>query len=96
MVLVHSDKQILLNAISQIREFLSKELKLILHPRKIRLQQASKGFDFLGAHILPFSLLPGKRIAGNFRECVFSPLATPEKQAQRVQSYLGLLTHFRG
>jgi len=44
----------LLNAISQIREFLSKELKLILHPHKIRLQQVVKGFDFLGAHILPY------------------------------------------
>jgi retron-type reverse transcriptase len=96
MVLVHSDKQILLNAISQIREFLSKELKLTLHPRKIRLQQASKGFDFLGARILPFSISPGKRISGNFRECIFSPLPNLEKQAQRVQSYLGLLTHFRG
>jgi hypothetical protein len=96
MVLIHSDKQILLDAISQIREFLSRELKLTLHPRKIRLQQATKGFDFLGAHILPFHLLPGKRIAGNFRECIFSPLANSEKQAQRVQSYLGLLGHFRG
>jgi len=96
MVLIHGSKQILLKAISQIREFLSKDLKLTLHPRKIRLQQAAKGFDFLGTHILPFHLLPGKRIAGNFRECIFSPLPNPEKQAQRVQSYLGLLTHFRG
>jgi retron-type reverse transcriptase len=95
MVLIHSDKQVLLNAISQIREFLSKELKLTLHPRKIRLQQAAKGFDFLGAHIFPFSMQPGKRIAGNFRECVFNPSPSPEKQAQRVQSYLGLVMHFK-
>jgi retron-type reverse transcriptase len=91
MVLIHGDKQILLNAISRIREFLSNELKLILHPRKIRLQQASKGFDFLGAHILPFCMHPGKRITDNFRKCIFSPIPNFGKQAQRVQSYLGLL-----
>jgi len=86
--------KILLSAVSQIRDFLSKELKLNLHPRKIRLQQAAKGFDFLGAYVLPFNLLPGKRIAGNFRECVFNSFSNFEKQEQRVQSYLGLLGHF--
>ncbi len=94
MVLIHSDKQILLNAILHIREFLLKKLKLTLHPRKIRLQQAYKGFDFLGARISPFYLGPGKRIAGNFCECIFDPLPNFEKQVQRVQSYLGLLGSF--
>jgi retron-type reverse transcriptase len=91
MVLIHGDKQILLNAIQHIREFLSNKLKLTLHPRKIRLQQAFKGFDFLGVRISPFYLQPGKRIAGNFCECIFNPQQSPAKQAQRVQSYLGLL-----
>jgi retron-type reverse transcriptase len=91
MVLIHGDKRVLLNAISQIREFLSRELKLTLHPKKIKLQSASKGFAFLGAYISPFHLHIGKRIASNFRDCIFSPLSNPQKQAQRVQSYLGLL-----
>jgi hypothetical protein len=93
MVLMHSDKQILLNAISQIREFLSDELKLTLHPRKICLQQAFKGFNFLGARVSPFYLHPGKRIANNFRKCLFNPHPDINRQAQRVQSYLGLVRH---
>jgi hypothetical protein len=90
MVLIHSDKQILLNAISRIREFLSNELKLILHPRKIKLQPASN----LGAYITPSCLCLGKRVAGNFRKCIFNPIPNLKKQAQKVQSYLGLLKHF--
>ncbi|MDR1812094.1 MAG: RNA-directed DNA polymerase [Candidatus Fibromonas sp.] len=92
-VLIHNDKQVLLNAIFRIREFLQGELKLTLHPKKIRLQTADKGFAFLGAYVYPDGVALGRRIVKNFRGCVFNPFADPEKQAQRVQSYLGL---FRG
>jgi len=88
MVLIHSDKRVLLNAISSIREFLKNELKLTLHPKKIRLQPASKGFAFLGAYIYPDGTTVGRRIVKNFRECIFNRFANPEKQIQRVQSYL--------
>ena len=91
MVLVHNDKQILLNAIFRIREFMSSELNLILHPKKIRLQPAVKGFAFLGAYIYPNGIAIGRRVAKNFRKCVFNPFPNDDKQAQRVQSYLGLL-----
>jgi len=96
MVLIHSNKQILLNAILHIREFMQGRLKLTLHPKKIKLQPAAKGFAFLGAYIYPRGLAVGKRVAKNFKECIFYPLANSEKQAQRVQSYLGLLGHFGG
>jgi len=90
MVLIHSDKQVLLNAISSVREFLKSELRLTLHPKKIRLQPADKGFAFLGTYIYPNGITVGKRIVKNFRECIFNPFANRQKQAQRVQSYLGL------
>jgi hypothetical protein len=93
MVLIHGDKRVLLNSISRIREFLQSELKLTLHPKKIRLQPADKGFAFLGAYIYPGGVSAGKRIVKNFRECIFNPFASPEKQTQRVQSYLGLFAH---
>ncbi|MDR2583086.1 MAG: RNA-directed DNA polymerase [Fibromonadaceae bacterium] len=95
MVLIHSDKQILLNAISSIRSFMRNRLNLILHPKKIKLQPATKGFAFLGAYIYPHGVVAGKRIVNNFKECIFSPFSNPEKQTQRVQSYLGLLTHIQ-
>jgi hypothetical protein len=85
MVLIHSDKQVLLNAISSIREFMSSKLRLTLHPKKIKLQPAYKGFAFLGAYIYPSGIVAGKRIVKNFRKCVFEPSANFVKQEQRVQ-----------
>jgi len=40
-----------LNAISSIRSFMRDRLNLALHPKKIKLQPATKGFAFLGAYI---------------------------------------------
>jgi len=96
LVLIHKDKEILLNAISHIRDYLKDELKLTLHPNKIKLQQASKGFSFLGAYIYPNSVIAGKRIVDNFRNCIFNPISNREKQNHRVNSYLSLMSHFNG
>jgi retron-type reverse transcriptase len=96
MVLIHNDKQVLLDAISRIREYLSKELRLILHPRKIKLQPADKGFAFLGAYIYPNRVLAGRRVSRNFKACVFEPDPDFRRQNCRIQSYLGLLSHFDG
>jgi hypothetical protein len=94
MVLIHSDKQVLLDSISKVREFMADELKLTLHPRKIKLQPASKGFDFLGAYIYPGKITAGRRVIKNFKKCVFEPNLSLAKQSCRVQSYLGLLLQF--
>jgi len=96
MVLIHSDKQALLGAISRVREFLSDELRLILHPKKIKLQRAGTGFAFLGAYIYPGKVLAGRRVAKNFKNCVYTPDLDSKRQECRVQSYLGLLLHFGG
>ncbi|MDR2693168.1 MAG: RNA-directed DNA polymerase [Chitinispirillales bacterium] len=96
MLLVHADKSALSGAISRIREFLSKELKLILHPRKIKLQTAGKGFAFLGMYIYPNKVVAGRRIAENFRNCIFNPVPDYFRQTRRVQSYIGLLSRFGG
>ncbi|MDR0516205.1 MAG: hypothetical protein LBH25_04090, partial [Fibromonadaceae bacterium] len=68
-------------------------LWLTLHPKKIKLQPAYKGFAFLGAYIYPSGIAAGRRIVKNFRKCVFEPSANSQKQKQRVQSYLGLMRH---
>jgi len=96
MVLIHSDKRVLLDAISRIREFLSEELRLTLHPGKIKLQGADRGFAFLGAYIYPGKILAGRRAVKNFRGCVYNPDPDCGKQSRRVQSYLGLMQHFGG
>ena len=94
MILIHCDKPVLLGAISRIRKFLSEILNLTLHPRKIKLQSANKGFAFLGAYIYPNRIAAGRRVAGNFKRCLFNPDPDLRKQRSKVQSYLGLLLHF--
>jgi hypothetical protein len=96
MLLIHGDRLVLLDAISRIREFLAKELRLTLHPRKIRLQRADKGFAFLGAYIYLRKIMAGRRIVKNFKQCIYDPCPDWERQNRRVQSYLGLMSHFGG
>ena len=94
MVLIHRDKEVLLKAINQIKNFLSEQLHLTLHPKKIMLQSTDKGVPFLGAFIFYNNILPGKRVVENFRKCIFDPIDDENLQKAKVQSYLGLLTHF--
>jgi len=94
MVLMHSDKRVLINAISSIRSFLSEKLKLTLHPKKIQLQPASKGFGFLGAYVYSNGAVTGRRTLSHFRTTLFSPMPDEEKY-RKVQSYLGLMRHFK-
>ncbi len=94
MLLVHGDKTVLSGAVSRIREFLSNKLDLTLHPHKIKLQPADRGFAFLGMYIYPNRVVAGRRISMNFRNCVFNPKFDYGCQSVRVQSYLGLLSRF--
>ena len=92
MVLVSDNKQILLEAMPKIRDFLKNELKLTLHPKKIRLQQARKGFDFLGVRILPYRVYPGRRIMVNCKNTITNRAAT----RNQIESYLGIMKHLNG
>jgi len=53
--LIDSSKGRLLDAIPEIRSFLKTELDLYLHPRKIYLQDVTKGVRFLGYWVFPDS-----------------------------------------
>jgi hypothetical protein len=70
------------------------ELRLVLHPRKIKLQRADNGFAFLGAYIYPNKIFAGRRVIKNFKECVYNPDAGWEKQYCKIQSYMGLMSRF--
>lgn len=84
MVLVHSDKSVLLRAIESIRRFLSDRLLLELHPNKIRLQPVSYGFSFLGQYILPYRVYPCRRLRRSLNTTM------------DVVSYYGQLAHLNG
>lgn len=94
MLLVHSDRNILLNSVVSIRNFLLQELKLSLNENKTKLQPVQNGFAFLGAYILPWRVYPSRRIVKNFRKCICEPVDDKELQKARVESYLGLLKYF--
>jgi len=69
-VIVHRDKKFLKSIIPCIREYLSNNLTLQLHPKKIYLQHYNKGVKFLGVIIKPYRILIGKRLKGNFYQCI--------------------------
>jgi retron-type reverse transcriptase len=104
-VLVHTDKAFLLSAKEEIRQYLSKECHLTLHPKKIYLQHYTKGIKFLGAIIKPNRLYIDNRAKHNFYLCVkgweqFLASHSPQKNdilqmRSSLNSYLGLMRHFK-
>ena len=95
MVLVHSDKSVLLDAIDKIRSFLKERLKLTLHPKKISLQPASHGFAFLGKYILPYRVYPGKRLRKNSLDAL-THCWSVEEYKSKLESYKGLYKYVNG
>jgi hypothetical protein len=104
-VLIHPDKKKLQSVIAVINGYLQREVMLKLHPRKIYLQHYSKGFTFVGAFIKPGRNYIGNRTKKNFRHKmrqienrltkVIPAPEEREKVRSSVNSYLGLMRHFR-
>lgn len=99
-LILGNDEALLKSLISPIQEFLKNQLQLQLHPKKIILKKLSQGIDFLGYVIfMDHSLLRvrtkkrmKRRLQGAYEKLLHSKL-TPESMDQRVNSYLGLLSH---
>ena len=104
LILVHRNKVYLSSLIPTVAGFLSDELQLDLHPRKIHLQHYSKGVNFLGVAIKPNRIYAGKRIKGNFYDAIirYNVIASDHKPSREEQamflcgmnSYLGILKHY--
>lgn len=75
--------------INKLRRFLSFNMKLELHPKKIILRKLIQGIDFCGYVVLPHYRLP--RIKTKRR--IFEKILTTEVSSQSLQSYLGYLSH---
>ena len=86
------NKELLHEHIDKLKQFLSKELKLELHPKKIILRKLEWGIDFLGYVVLPYYTIPRtktkRRIFKKLKEKVSS-----ENFNQSLRSYLGYLGH---
>lgn len=98
-VIIDTDKQKLLQAISKIRDFLTDKLHLTLHPKKIYFQHYSKWVQFLWAYIKPCRTYIRKRTIGNFykkiQEVNKSETFDKELTQSIVNSYLWILSHYK-
>lgn len=86
------NKELLCQYVDVLRQFLSSELKLDLHPDKIIFRKLEWGIDFLGYIVLPYYIVPRtktkRRIFKKLKEKVGL-----ENFNQSMQSYLGYLGH---
>lgn len=103
-VIVHRDKQFLVDIQEKLRRFMVEKLSLRLHPRKVYLQHYSKGVKFIGAVIKPGRVYIGNRTKGNLYQKMreFNRLSESNKsyseQAEHfvssINSYLGFMVHY--
>ncbi len=101
-VMVSDNKKYLEGLIPQMETYLSENLKLNLHPKKIFLNKLTRGIDFLGYVVLPYrqSLRTKaknrmlRKLDGKIVKFTREEISL-EKLKQTVSSYLGVLKHCR-
>jgi len=69
-----------------------KKEGLIMHPKKIYIQEVRKGCPFLGKMVRPFVLMPGRRYLKNMR-VAFVGYANGDISYETAQSYVGMSHH---
>ncbi|VVB53162.1 Reverse transcriptase (RNA-dependent DNA polymerase) [uncultured archaeon] len=99
-VIISRDRKYLENLIISIRAYLSEELYLELHPKKVSIRKFSQGIDFLGYVTMPHhSVLRTKTKRRIFRKLkkrvdgYLTGAVSKETLEQSIQSYLGTLSH---
>jgi hypothetical protein len=104
--IIHKDKELLKRHIRDINAYLQEHLGLTLHPKKIYLQEISKGVTFLGAVVKPYRRYMVNRTRNHFSELLVSLNAYIRKHPKpsktfllymqsAMNSYLGYMTHYK-
>lgn len=104
--IIHRDKELLKRHIREINAYLQANLGLTLHPKKIYLQEISKGVTFLGAVVKPYRRYMVNRTRNHFSALLVSLNAyirthpRPSKtfllyMQSAMNSYLGYMTHYK-
>ena len=104
-ILLHRDKNVLLEARRKIELFLRSRLGLELHPHKVYLQYYDKGVRFIGAVIRPHRIYIHRRTKGALYRKINEQLPFLGQKLQNffdglehfcscVNSYLGLMRHY--
>ncbi|MEX2405075.1 MAG: reverse transcriptase/maturase family protein [Candidatus Paceibacterota bacterium] len=99
-VIVSGDRAYLERLLTPMQEFLGKELRLELHPKKIHLMKHLRGVDFLGYIILPKHIQlrakTKRRIPRKLRQTVLryrSGEINELRLRSTLESYMGVLSH---
>ena len=88
--------------VPQLRDFLTEQLLVRLHPKKIYIQPVKHGFLFVGAYIHVGRSYISNRTRGKMYDCIrkFNQLAAAgkaeehaEKFVASLNSYLGMMVH---
>ncbi len=86
--------------IVSIRVFLKETLRLELHPKKVIIKKLSQGIDFVGYVLFDRHVLLRTRTKQRLKkklkeayENYYIGKITPSSMDQRLQSYLGILSH---
>lgn len=87
-VIFNENKQVLTDLIPKLSEFLNKELKLSLHPKKSYIKTFSSGVDFLG-----WINFPNHRILRTTTKKRMLRKLRGKQSKETIASYLGLLKH---
>lgn len=87
-VLLSHDRRRLFELVPTLQTFLSAQLVLSLHPKKLIIQTFASGLDFLGWTHLPYHRVPRTKVKRHmFKRVMDHPME------ETLQSYLGLLRH---
>jgi RNA-directed DNA polymerase len=99
-IILSSSKAHLASLLVLIREFLEKNLRLELHPKKVTIRKLSHGIDFVGYVLFKKHVLmrasSKRRMKRRLKEAYENYLIGKIDVApmdQRLQSYLGILSH---
>lgn len=99
-VVISDNKDYLLSLITTISLFLSHELKLTIHPKKIEIRKYSQGVDFLGYVVFPYHTQVRKRTLRRVRrkldikvKLYRADQIDKTKLDATLMSYLGVLSH---
>lgn len=99
-IILSTDRIHLISVLLFIRHFLTTRLRLELHPKKITITKLSQGIDFVGYVLFEKHTLGRtrtkqrmkKRLSENFEKYLMGEIDALSMD-QRVQSYLGILSH---
>jgi len=100
IIILSNSELHLKHLIVSIREFLAKHLHLTLHPKKVIIRKLNQGIDFVGYILFEKYTLVRTRTKQRMKtrlkqghECYLTGKMDAAQVDQRLQSYLGILSH---